>query len=78
VGLALRDNYSFMNNVLGHTPDTNELFLFKLDDSSLYVYKHLCQKIKLSNDTTFCGTTILSHVGVRYMKKLHSDGSWSL
>jgi len=86
-GLCLmRDDYSFrsenngcaiyMDNMFyGHAPVMNGLFLLNLDCSDTHVHNIDAKRIKLDDDiTAYLWHCRLGHIGVKRMKKLHSDG----
>src|SRR4051812_37225933 len=81
----LRDGYSFksenngcsiyMSNIFyGHAPEMNGLFLMNLDCSDTHVHNIDTKRIKLNNDSTYMWHYRLCHIGMKRMKKLHSDG----
>src|SRR3954447_14471211 len=81
----LRDGYSFksenngcsiyMSNIFyGHAPEMNGLFLMNLDCSDTHVHNIDAKRIKLNNDSTYMWHCRLGHIGMKRMKKLHSDG----
>src|SRR3954447_18732207 len=81
----LRDGYSFksenngcsiyMSNIFYvHAPDMNGLFLMNLDCSDTHVHNIDVKRIKLNNDSTYMWQCRLGHIGMKRMKKLHSDG----
>jgi transposase InsO family protein len=82
----LRDGYSFksqnkgcsifMSNICyGHAPDINGLFLLDLDSSTSHIHNIDAKRCKMNNDnSTYLWHCRLGHIGVKRMKKLHSDG----
>ena len=82
----LRDGYSFksenngcsisMSNIFyGHAPNVNGLFLLDLDSSTSHIHNIDAKRCKVNNDsTTYLWHCRLGHIGVKRMKKLHSDG----
>src|SRR3954471_6430578 len=81
----LRDSYSFksenngcsiyMSNIFyGHAPEMNGLFLMNLDCSDTHVHNIDAEPIKLNNDSTYMWHHCLGNIGMKRMKKLHSDG----
>ena len=82
----LQDRYSFksetsgcsiyMNNVFYvHAPESNGLFLLNLDSSDSHIHSIDAKRCKLSDDNTmYMWHCRLGHIGVKRMKKLHSDG----
>src|SRR5664279_1971482 len=82
----LRDGYSFKsenkgcsifmsNTFYGHAPDVNGLFLLYLDISTSHIHNIDAKRCKTNNDnTTYLWHCRLGHIGVKRMKKLHSDG----
>ena len=81
----LRDSYSFksenkgcsiyMSNIFyGNAPEMNGLFLLNLDSSDTHVYNIDAKRIKMNDNSTYMWHYYLGHIGVKRMKKLHSDG----
>jgi transposase InsO family protein len=82
----LRDGYSFksenngcsiyMSNIFyGHAPIVNGLFLMNLDNSDTHVLNVDAKRCKVNDDnTTYLWHCRLGHIGIKRMKKLHSDG----
>jgi len=82
----LQDGYSFMsenngcsfymNNIFyGHAPEKNGLFLLNFDSSSTHIHNVNAKRIKLNDDiAAYLWHCRLGHIGVKRMKKLHSDG----
>jgi hypothetical protein len=58
-----------------HTPDHDGLYVLDLDCNEIHINSVDAKRCKLSDDnTTFMWHCRLGHVGVKCMKKLHSDG----
>ena len=82
----LQDGYSFtsenngctfyMNNIFyGHAPEKNGLFLLNLDTTSTHIHNVNAKRIKLNDDiAAYLWHCRLGHIGVKRMKKLHSNG----
>jgi hypothetical protein len=82
----MRDDYSFksknndcsiyMNNIFyGHAPAKNGLFLLNLDSNNTHIHNVNAKIIKLNDDiSAYMWHCRLSHIDVKRMKKLHSDG----
>jgi hypothetical protein len=82
----VRDNYSFqsenngcliyINNIsYGHAPEKNGLFLLNLDSNETHIHNMNAKRIKLNDDkAAYKWHCRLGHIGVKRMKKLHSDG----
>src|SRR5664279_505828 len=82
----LQDGYSFksenkgcsiyMSNIFyGHAPIVNGLFLMNLDSSNSHILNIDTKRCKTNDDnTTYLWHCRLGHIGVKRMKKLHSDG----
>ena len=66
----------YMRNIFYvHAPEMNGLFLLNLDSSDTHVHNVNAKRIKLNDDnTTYLWHYCLGHIGVKCMKKLHSDG----
>ena len=83
----LQDGYSFksenngcsiyMSNIFyGHAPEVRGLFLLNLDSNDTHVHNIDAKRCRIDNDnTTFLWHYRLGHIGIRRMKKLHTDGS---
>ena len=81
----LQDNYSFksvpngctisMNNIFyGHAPVRNGLFILNLDRST-HIHNIEAKRFRRSDDNTmYMWHCRLGHIGIKRMKKLHSDG----
>jgi hypothetical protein len=64
-----------MNNIFyDHAPKMNGLFLLNLDSSDTHVHNIDAKQIKLNDNSTYMWHCHLGHIGVKRMKKLHSDG----
>src|SRR5215216_5022953 len=81
----LQDGYSFksenkgcsiyMSNIFyGNAPEMNGLFLLNLDSSDTHVHNIDAKRTKLNDNSTYMWHCRLGHIGVKRMKKLHSDG----
>ena len=82
----MRDNYSFksenngcsiyMSNIFyGHAPLKSGLFLLKLDSSDTHIHNIEAKRCRVDNDSaTYLWHCCLGHIGVKRMKKLHTDG----
>ena len=59
----------------GHAPMLNGLFLLDLDSNITHIHNVNAKKIKLDDDmSTYMWHCRLGPIGVKRMKKLHSDG----
>ena len=65
-----------MDNIFhGHAPVLNGLFMLDLDSNITHIHNVDAKKIKLDDDiSTYMWHCRLGHIGVKRMKKLHSDG----
>src|SRR5215216_6524324 len=82
----MRDGYSFKseNNgcsiymrdmFYGHAPLANGLFLFNLERDVTHIHSLNAKRCKVDKDSpTYLWHCRLGHIGVKRMKKLHSDG----
>ncbi len=82
----MRDGYSFKseNNgcsiymsdmFYGHAPLVNGLFLMNLDRDVTHIHSVSTKRCKVDNDSpTYLWHCRLGHIGVKRMKKLHTDG----
>src|SRR5215216_4117394 len=82
----VRDGYSFksenngcsiyMSNIFyGHVPLMSGLFLLNLDSSDTHIHNIETNRCKVDNDSaTYLWHCHLGHIGVKRMKKLHTDG----
>ena len=63
----------------GHAPLVNGLFLMNLDRDVTHIHSVSTKRCKVDNDSpTYLWHCRLGHIGVKRMKKLHTDGLWSL
>ena len=82
----MRDGYSFksknsgcstyMSNIFyGHAPLKSGLFLLNLDSSNTHIHNVEAKRCRVDTDSaTYLWHCRLGHVGVKRMKKLHTDG----
>ena len=82
----IRDSYSFKseNNgcsiymrdmFYGHAPLVNGLFLMNLEHDVTHIHSVNTKRCKIDNDSpTYLWHCRLGHIGVKLMKKLHTDG----
>src|SRR6187399_680754 len=65
-----------MSNIFyGHAPLKSGLFLLDLDRSDTHIHNIEPKRCKVNNDSaTYLWHCRLGHIGVKRMKKLHSDG----
>ena len=65
-----------MSNIFyGHAPLMSGLFLLNLDSSDTHIHSIEAKRYKFNNDSaTYLWHCRLGHIGVKHMKKLHSDG----
>jgi hypothetical protein len=82
----LQDGYSFkfensgcsfyMNNIFyGHAPVVNGLFILNLESNETHIHNIEAKRCKVDSDNpTYLWHCRLGHIGVKRMKKLHSDG----
>jgi hypothetical protein len=65
-----------MNNIFyGHAPKKNGLFFLNLDSNETHIHNMNAKRIKLNDDiATYIWHCRLGHIGIKCMKKLHSDG----
>ena len=82
----MRDGYSFksenngcsiyMSNIFyGHAPLKSGLFLLNLDSSATHIHSVETKRCRVNNDSaTYLWHCRLGHIGVKRMKKLHTDG----
>jgi hypothetical protein len=65
-----------MNNIFcGHAPEKNGLFLLNLDSNKTHIHNVNAKRIKLNDDiAAYMWHCHLGHIGVKRIKKLHSDG----
>ena len=64
----------YMNKTFyGHTPSVNGLLILDHDDT--HIYNNDAKRCKVDNDSvTYLWHYHLGHIGVKRMKKLHTDG----
>jgi hypothetical protein len=82
----LQDGYSFksenngcsifMNNIsYGHAPIVNGLFLLNLKSNETHIHNIEAKRCKVDSDNpNYLWHCCLGHIGVKRIKKLHSDG----
>ena len=82
----MRDGYSFksenngcsiyMSNIFyGHAPLKSGLFVLNLDSSDTHIHNVGAKRCRVDNDSaTYLWHCRLGHIGVKRMKKLHTDG----
>ena len=65
-----------MSNIFyGHAPLMSDLFLLNLDSTDTHVHSIEAKRCRVGNDSaTYLWHCRLSHIGIKRMKKLHSDG----
>ena len=65
-----------MSNIFyGHAPLMSGLFLLNLDSSNTQIHSVEAKRLKFNNDSaTYLWQCHLGHIGVKRMKKLHTDG----
>src|SRR3954463_9412350 len=65
-----------MSNIFyGHAPAVNGLFLLNLKKDETHIHNIEAKRCKVDSDnTTYLWHCRLGHIGVKRMKKLHSDG----
>ena len=65
-----------MSNIFyGHAPLVSGLFLLNLDSSDTHVHSIEAKRCRVDNDSaTYLWHCRIGHIGVKRMKKLHSDG----
>ena len=65
-----------MSNIFyGHAPLMSGLFLLNLDSSDTHIHSIEAKRYKFNNDSaTYLWHCRLGHIGVKRMKKLHTDG----
>src|SRR3954462_3613695 len=62
------------NMFYAHAPLIDGLFLFNLDCRNTHINNIEAKRLKLSGNSTYMWHCRLGHIGVKRMKKLHSDG----
>ncbi|MBI0383117.1 GAG-pre-integrase domain-containing protein [Streptomyces albiflaviniger] len=65
-----------MSNIFyGHAPIVNGLFLLNFDSSDTHIHNINTKRCKTNDDnSTYLWHCRLGHIGVKHMKKLHTDG----
>ena len=65
-----------MGNIFyGHAPLKSGLFLMNLDISDTHIHNVEAKRCRVDNDSaTYLWHCRLGHIGLKHMKKLHSDG----
>ena len=65
-----------MSNIFyGHAPLKSGLFLLNLNSSDTHIHNIEAKRCRVDNDSaTYLWHCRLGHIGVKRMKKLHSDG----
>ena len=64
-----------MSNIFyGHAPLIDGLFLLNLVSGDTHVHNIDAKCLKLNDNSTYMWHCRLGHIGVKRMKKLHSDG----
>ena len=65
-----------MSNIFyGHAPLLSGLFLLNLDSSVTHIHNVEAKRCRVDNDSaTYLWHCHLGHIGVKRMKKLHTDG----
>ena len=65
-----------MSNIFyGHAPLKSGLFLMNLDSSDTHIHNIEAKRRRVNNDSaTYLWHCHLGHIGVKRMKKLHTDG----
>ena len=59
----------------GHAPLVNGLFLMNLERDVTHIHSVNTKRCKIDNDNpTYLWHCCLGHIGVKRMKKLHTDG----
>src|SRR3954465_1976544 len=65
----------YMSNMFyAHAPLIDGLFLLNLDSSDTHIHNIEGKRLKSSDNSTYMWHCRLGHIGVKRMKKLHSDG----
>jgi hypothetical protein len=66
----------YMNNIFyGHAPVMNGLFLLNLESNETHIHNIEAKRCKVDSDNPiYLWHCCLGHIGVKRMKKLHSDG----
>lgn len=65
-----------MSNIFyGHAPNVRGLFILNLDSDDAHIHNMETKRAGVNNDSAmFLWHCRLSHIGVKRMKKLHSNG----
>ena len=65
-----------MSNIFyGHAPLKSGLFLLNLNRDDTHIHNTDAKRCKVDNDSaTYLSHCRLGHIGVKRMKKLHTDG----
>ena len=66
----------YMSNIFyGHAPLKSGLFVLNIDSSNTHIHNVKAKKCRVDNDSaTYLWHCRLGHIGVKCMKKLHTDG----
>ena len=65
----------YMSNMFyAHAPFIDGLFLLNLDSGNTHINNIEAKRLKSSDNSTYMWHCRLGHIGVKRMKKLHSDG----
>jgi hypothetical protein len=65
----------YMSNIFyGHAHMIDGLFLLNLDSSDTHVHNIDAKRLKSNDNSTYMWHCRLGQIGVKCMKKLHSDG----
>ncbi len=62
------------NMFYAHAPLIDGLFLLNLDSGNTHINNIEAKRLKSSDNLTYMWHCRLGHIGVKRMKKLHSDG----
>ncbi|KAK1633069.1 hypothetical protein QYE76_007384, partial [Lolium multiflorum] len=71
---ALSMNIISGSCLMQDAPEKNGLFLLDLDSSDTHIHNIDAKRIKLNDNSTYMWHCRLGHIGVKRMKKLHTDG----
>ncbi|KAK1619377.1 hypothetical protein QYE76_024894 [Lolium multiflorum] len=71
---ALSMNIISGSCLMQDAPEKNGLFLLDLDSSDTHIHNIDAKQIKLNDNSTYMWHCRLGHIGVKRMKKLHTDG----
>ena len=68
-----------MSNIFyGHAPLKSGLFLMNLDSSDTHIHNIKAKRCRGDNDSeNYLWHCRLGHIGVKRMKKLHTDDFWN-